>query len=309
MLVSMLLRDGRNRRLELSEGRPALIHRLLRARVPAHRIELPGGSVRVVTREALFAPDGSGYVAAGCTRGPWDEHMMHGGAPSALLARAIEATSPGDALVVTRLTIDFLSAVALGRVEVASSLARPGRRFQLVDATLRAGDRTACLARAVRMRRADLPAAAVAPADAPAPLPGPETGVELPLFTGRERELFYPDACEISQVGGRLGTGAVAAWIRLRGELVAGEPPSQLARVAAAADFANGLSWILPFRDWLFVNTELTIHLHREAVGEWIGLDARTSSSAAGFGLATATLHDLQGPIGVCAQSLFIEPR
>jgi hypothetical protein len=44
-------------------------------------------------------------------------------------------------------------------------------------------------------------------------------------------------------------------------------------------------------------------------VGEWIGLDARTSSSAAGFGLATATLHDLRGPIGVCAQSLFIEPR
>jgi hypothetical protein len=161
----------------------------------------------------------------------------------------------------------------------------------------------------VRVRRADLPAAAAAPADAAAPLPSPDGGAALPLFTARERELFYPDACEIRQVGGRLGTGAVAAWIRLRGDLVAGEAPSQLARVAAAADFANGLSWILPFDDWLFVNTELTIHLHREAVGEWIGVDARTSSSAGGFGLSTATLHDLRGPIGVCAQSLFIEPR
>ena len=78
---------------------------------------------------------------------------------------------------------------------------------------------------------------------------------------------------------------------------------------AAAADFANGLSWILPWRDWLFVNTELTIHLSREPVGEWIGVDARTTSSAGGFGLSTATLHDLDGPIGVCAQSLFVEPR
>ena len=148
----------------------------------------------------------------------------------------------------------------------------------------------------MRVRRADIPGAAVGARGRPRTAAAARTrGVELPLFAPREREMFYPDACEISQVGGELGTGAVAAWIRLRGDLVAGEPPSQLARVAAAADFANGLSWILPFRDWLFVNTELTIHLHREAVGEWIGLDARSSSSAGGFGLATATLHDLQG--------------
>ncbi len=271
------------------------------------------GSVYAVTPHepvpALFEPVADGYASAEIARGPWDERMMHGGAPSALIARAIEATAPGSELVVTRLTIDFLSAVALGPVAVASGLARPGRRFQVVDASLDAGGRSACLARAVRVRRADMPAAAAAHADAVASLPPPEDGVELPLFTARERAMFYPDACAISQVGGELGSGAVAAWIRLRGELVPGEAPSQLARVAAAADFANGLSWILPFRDWLFVNTELTIHLHREAIGEWIGLDARTSLSASGFGLSTATLHDLDGPIGVCAQSLFIEPR
>ena len=140
-------------------------------------------------------------------------------------------------------------------------------------------------------------------------LPGPDEGEPLPLFYEHTSELFYPDACEIRHVAGELGSGAVAAWIRLRGDLLPGEPPSQLARVAAAADFANGLSWILPWRDWLFVNTELTIHLSREPAGEWIGLDARTTSAAAGFGLSTATLHDLDGPFGVCAQSLFVEPR
>ena len=181
----------------------------------------------------------------------------------------------------------------------------------------------------MRVRRANIPSAGASPAvpsttgiAAPAAsavgrsgagaaprLPPPEHGEPLPLFVESSKELFYPDATEIRQVAGELGSGAVAAWIRLRGEVVAGEAPSQLTRVAAAADFANGLSWILPWRDWLFVNTDLTIHLAREPAGEWVGVDARTSSSAAGFGLSTATLHDLEGPFGVCAQSLFVEPR
>jgi hypothetical protein len=258
---------------------------------------------------ALFAPDGAGLVSAGLTRGPWDEGMMHGGAPSALLARAVQATQPGADLVVTRLTIDFLSAVALGHVDVATTVVRPGRRFQVVDATLDAAGRHACLARAVRVRRADLPDAAASPPADWVALPAPEQGEPLPMFVERERELFYPDAVEIRHVAGEIGSGAIAAWIRLRGEVVQGQPPSPLERLAAAADFANGLSWILPFRRWLFVNTELTIHLRREPEGEWIGLDARSSSSSAGYGLATATLHDLHGPVGVCAQSLFVEPR
>jgi hypothetical protein len=257
----------------------------------------------------LFEPDGAGFASAAIARGPWDERMMHGGAPSALLAREIERAEPGRDLVVTRLTIDFLGGVPLGGVEVATSVVRPGRRFQVVDATLDAGGHRACLARAVRVRRADLPAAAISGPAAPPRLPGPSGGAPLPLPIEHVHELFYPDACEIVHVAGEIGSGAVAAWVRLRGEVVAGEPPSQLARTAAAADFANGLSWILPWRDWLFVNTELTIHLSREPVGEWIGVDARTSSSAAGFGLSTATLHDLDGPVGVCAQSLFVEPR
>jgi hypothetical protein len=259
--------------------------------------------------QPLFSAAGDGYLAAGLTRGPWDERLMHGGAPSALLARAVQAVEPGADLIVTRLTIELLSGVPVGRVELRSSLLRPGRRLQVAEAALSAGGRPLCLARAVRVRRADLPAAGrVPPRDRP-DLPPPGSGEPLPLFAARKAELFYPDATEIRQVGGELGSGAVAAWIRLRGEVVAGEPPSQLSRVAAAADFANGLSWILPFRSWLFVNTELSIHLAREPEGEWIGLDARTSSSAAGFGLATATLHDLQGSFGVCAQSLFVEPR
>jgi hypothetical protein len=257
---------------------------------------------------ALFEPDGDGFAAAPLTRGPWDAAMMHGGAPSALLAHAIERLEPGAELAVSRLTIEFLGGVPLGTVSVNAGLAKPGKRFQIVDATLDAGARQACLARAVRLRQANMPDAATGSA-AIAALPPPERGSPLPQFVELDDELFYPDATEIRLVGGALGSGHAVAWIRLRGELLPGVAPSPLVRAAAAADFANGLSWILPFDEWLFVNTELTIHLHRQPAGEWIGLDARTVSDASGVGLSTAVLHDLHGPFGVCAQSLFVERR
>ena len=150
---------------------------------------------------ALFEPagTGTGFRASPLTRGPWDERMMHGGAPSALVAHAIEQTEPGAGLAVTRLTVEFLGGVPVGAVEVATSLAKPGRRFQVVDATLDADGRRACLARAIRVRRADMPDAAALPPPlraAPA-LPGPDSGEPwLPFVEGDD--LFYPGATEIA---------------------------------------------------------------------------------------------------------------
>src|SRR3712207_9467742 len=77
----------------------------------------------------------------------------------------------------------------------------------------------------------------------------------------------------------------------------------------AAADFSNGISWIVSWDDWLFVNTDLTVHLHRDPVGEWIGLDARTALEPKGSGLAVADLHDERRPGGVSLKSLFVAPR
>jgi hypothetical protein len=259
----------------------------------------------------LFEPADGRFDAAPLTRGPWDERMMHGGAPSALLAHAIETTQPGAELAVARLTIEFLGGVPIGPVEVETALAKPGRRLQIVDATLDAGGRRACLARAVRLRRDDgIPDAAALPPPlrAAAPLPAPLSGEPWPRFVERD-DLFYPGATEIRLVGGETGSGHAIAWIRLRGELLPGVAPSPLVRACAAADFANGLSAILPFDDWTFVNTDLTVHLHREPAGEWIGLDAQTVAGPAGVGLAGGVLHDRQGPVGTCAQVVFIERR
>lgn len=265
----------------------------------------------VAPASALFEPAGDGaFRAAPMTRGPWDAAMMHGGAPAALIAHAVEQLKPGSELAVVRLTIEFLGGVPVGEVSVEASLTKPGRRFQVVDATLRAGERPVCLARGVRLRVADVPGAQAAPdGGAGAALPAVASGEPLPFFSDTGDETFYPHATEIRLAGGAVGTGAAAAWIRLRGELLPGVAPSPLARAVAAADFANGLSAVLPIEQWLFVNTELTVHLHRPPQGAWIGLDARTVSEASGIGLSSGVLHDARGPIGTCAETLFVERR
>ena len=48
-------------------------------------------------------------------------------------------------------------------------------------------------------------------------------------------------------------------------------------RVLAVADSGNGVSAVLSWDDWLFINPELTVHVLRPPVGEWVVLDAATS--------------------------------
>jgi len=105
----------------------------------------------------------------------------------------------------------------------------------------------------------------------------------------------------------RLGPGRV--WMRLRHPLLAGEPLTPLQRLAATADFGNGVSAALPFERFLFINADLSIHLQRQPRGEWIGLDARTLVQPGGTGLAESVLHDLDGPVGRAFQTLVVQPR
>ena len=114
--------------------------------------------------EAVYLPDDSdprAFVATELARGPWDPNAQHGGAPSALLARAIERhdvqTGEGASVRVARLTIELLRPVPLGRVEVAVRTLRPGRKVQLIEATLSADGTEVARAAGLRIREADRP--------------------------------------------------------------------------------------------------------------------------------------------------------
>jgi hypothetical protein len=91
--------------------------------------------------------------------------------------------------------------------------------------------------------------------------------------------------------------------------VVEGEEPTGVQRAAAAADFGNGVSWVLPPDRWIFVNPDLTLHLARPPQGEWIGLDAVTLPSDQGMALAESAVYDEHGRLGRAAQSLLLQPR
>ena len=59
----------------------------------------------------IFGRDGDAFVPTGHAVGPWDPGQMHGGAPAALLVRALEALAPEMQLA--RLTVEFLGTVPL----------------------------------------------------------------------------------------------------------------------------------------------------------------------------------------------------
>jgi hypothetical protein len=95
--------------------------------------------------------------------------------------------------------------------------------------------------------------------------------------------------------------------MRLTVPVVAGQPTTPLQRAMAAADFGNGVASALPWGQYLFINTDLTVYLHRQPEGEWICLDATTDVDPRGVGVAYSRLYDEGGPIGHSLQGLFID--
>jgi hypothetical protein len=91
--------------------------------------------------------------------------------------------------------------------------------------------------------------------------------------------------------------------------LVPDEQPTGLQRVMAIADSGNGVSFVLPFEQWLFINPDLTVHVGAVPEGEWICLDAATTVSERGFGLASSRLFDRGRLVARGAQALYVARR
>jgi hypothetical protein len=101
--------------------------------------------------------------------------------------------------------------------------------------------------------------------------------------------------------------GPAVDWIRVVVDLVPGVPLTPYERVVAAADFGNGISGVLPFGEYAFVNPDLSVFVRRPPVGDWVCLDATTRLGPEGTGLAECVLYDEAGRLGSSAQTLIIE--
>jgi acyl-coenzyme A thioesterase PaaI-like protein len=262
--------------------------------------------------QAVFLPAQDGrFLATELSRGPWDPQAQHGGAPAALLMRALEALPrPDESLQIARVTYEFMRPVRLGEVDVRVAVVKPGRRVQLLEGSLLDRDGTEVVrARAVQVQPARSAALPEPPHDVPAR--GPEHGSpDAPPIALRDLTHFGGDAVEIRFVAGAFSEpGPASAWFRLRAPLIEGEEPSPLQRLAAAADFGNGISSVLPWEEWLFINPDLTVYVDRPPVGEWIGLSARTSVADGGVTMAESVLFDRSGRVGRAVQALLVARR
>lgn len=255
--------------------------------------------------DALFRRLGAAqFEPTDLARGPWSPDALHGGPPAALIAAAAQ-DALGDDLFLARLTVELLRPVPIAPLSIETEVIRPGRKVRIVAVRLRTGDTVVASATALGIRTAAVSVPEQPDGAGPAPL---GAGVEMPPESGWTA--FHSAGVEHRIVAGSwFEPGPATDWIRLRVPVVAGETTTPLQRVAAAADFGNGISSWADFGALTFINPDLTISLHRLPVGEWVCLDASSRLEPHGVGLAESALLDEQGPIGRSIQSLLVEAR
>jgi hypothetical protein len=147
---------------------------------------------------AFYKRDGEQFVATELTRGPWDPGAQHAGPPAGLIGREIEMLDGAEDFHVGRVTFEILKPVPIGPVAVEVEIVRPGRRVQMVEATLLGEEGELIKARAWRLRRSEIEMSADL-AQAPSP-PGPEEGGK-PEFFATGQDVGYHTAMEWRSVG------------------------------------------------------------------------------------------------------------
>ncbi|ASJ71743.1 thioesterase family protein [Granulosicoccus antarcticus] len=249
--------------------------------------------------------DGLWFQPTEHTRGPWDEHACHAGPPTGLLARAVEQLFPEHRL--TRLTVNLQRPVPFDGFHVHASIVRQGRTVCLSEAHLvdRSG-KTVITAAGMHL----LPASPVedmpsyqqdmgSPEQAAAgPFPIESTLHGQPAFNGAGVAVRYP-------AGQNNAPGPTRAWLKTV-PLLDSETASPFQRICPLADCGNAFGRNAEPQDVTFMNTDLTLVLHRDPVGEWLGTDSVGYWETNGIGLADALLFDATGVVGRAMQTLVL---
>jgi hypothetical protein len=266
---------------------------------------------RAMLPACAYVPAGErSWRSSELTRGPWHPDHQHAGPPIALAARQIERAAGALGLAhVARLTANLLRPIPIAELTVAVQTDYAGRNVAHFSAVLSSGGKEVARFTALAQREAELALPDGLPGH---PLPHasqPPESSPPAKFPFGQKFTGYPDLVECRVAEGTFFRGPSAIWFRLRRPLIEGEAPSPIERVAVAADSGNGISAILDFERYLFVNSDLTVNLLRRPQGEWICIEARTLLGPASGGIAEARFYDIAGLVGRSTQSLAVRRR
>jgi hypothetical protein len=256
---------------------------------------------------AFYIADGADrFLPQDSTAGPWGPHSQHGGPPAALLTHGIEQLARDQGRVIGRLTMELLGPVPLSALRLTAAVVRPGRSVEMCEAILHDEERGRPCARATAWLF-------------PASTDGPGQYGVRPSHTpsdGRPHDRpagwsgGYLDAVEWRWISGAvLEAGPAVVWMRPAVELIDGRPMTPVQRLMSCVDSASGVSAALDPAEWGFLNTELTVHVLRPPVGEWVCLDAATTLGTGSVGIASSRVYDEQGLVAHSAQALLVVPR
>lgn len=237
--------------------------------------------------------------------GAWQPGEMHFAPLGGLLTHAVELhreAAGAGGLLLARMSFDILGFLALDETRVRVETSRPGRTIELTQATASIAGRDVAVARAWHSLAVDT--ALVAGGES-APLPAPDA-MQRAEFAGNWGG-GYVRSVEMRD-GGEHAPGRNRAWQRTGHPLVEGEQVSSLARWIGLVDGANGIAVRERPDAWMFPNLDLTIHLHRQPEGEWVGYDTTVTFGPSGQGITSTELHDARGHVGRASQTLTVRP-
>ena len=257
--------------------------------------------------EAYFtSSDGRWFSPTDHARGPWDPDSCHAGPPTALMVRAMERLVPAQRL--TRITVELMRPIPMSGFHVQAEVRRPGRSVTHTEAEIYDDDRF--YARAYGMHIRTLEDFPVATSEAAAPVFAAALPGTFPIRTAAHDRPGFNSTMDIryDPASSQGEGGPTTVWMRTRVAILDGEEASPFQKICPLADCGNGLSYNEYLDRVLFLNTDLTVSLHRDPRGDWFGSRSISHWEPSGIGLADAELFDVDGPVGRATQSLILSP-
>jgi hypothetical protein len=224
---------------------------------------------------------------------------LQGGAVASLLTAEVEAMAAdrdwGTAIGVT---VWYLRPTPLAALRTQPATVATGGRVTVVDNVLWPGDETqpCAMARVTLSRERQIAVAGLPDRSA--------KRIDPTLLPERTRRAPHGRPWFMDAMEARAGDGM--AWFRLRGPVVDGAGP--LTGVLGPADWTHGID--RPVEQAVAdPNPNLTVHLFRNPVGEWIGIRPQTRWQASrGLGIGHGVLFDVEGEIGCVSMSVVLLP-
>lgn len=255
---------------------------------------------------AYFREEGGVYYGNDPARGPWSAAHCHAGPVTGLCARAAEAAVGPDKML-TRLTVDVLRPVPLSGITVSVEVTRASRTLSTTKVQVVDLDGICCVTgTSMHLVRKDL--GEVPSPTLPRPLWEDTVPMQTRLIGALHDEPSFGAFIETAMPkDGPTEPGPKTVWMKVPA-LVEGEVASPIQAICPLADCGNGISWNAPPMVLGFMNTDLTLQMHREPVSAWMASESVSHWQSNGVGMSQSVLYDTQGPVGAALQTLVLHP-